>query len=83
MIYPVYSIRDYKGDFFSPRIAQNDQTMIREFAMMVNDTDSVIAFCPRDFGLYQIGEFDSMSGLIKSIEAVKCLINGDELVGAK
>ncbi len=62
MIYPVFSIRDLKGDFYSPRIEQNEASAVRWFAQMVNTSETTINFSPRDFQFYRIGDFDSEAG---------------------
>lgn len=44
MIYPMYSVRDVKTTFFPPQIAQNEEDAKRQFAMMINNGDSVLGF---------------------------------------
>lgn len=80
MIYPVFCIRDYKGDFWSPKLYQNEASARREFAMMVNEEGTIIHFCPRDFGLFRVGDFDNEQGILVP-GLVHCVCNGDEVVG--
>ena len=48
MIYPVYCIRDRKGEYGEPRINMNDGTAQRWFAMLVNNPDPnfSVSFAP-------------------------------------
>lgn len=62
MIYPLYSIRDIKGDYFSPRIEQNEPSAIRSFAFTVNTPGTTIHSFPEDYQLFRVGDFDSDTG---------------------
>lgn len=81
MTYPVYSVRDLKGDFYSPRIDQNDESAIRWFSMTVNTPETLTNFAPADFQLFRIGTFDSEIGLISPLNLPVLLISGNEVFG--
>lgn len=82
MRYPMYSIRDLKGEFYSPRIEQNEASAKRNFAQMVNTENSIINFAPADFELYMIGVFDATKGVIEPIDIPEFVVRASELVGA-
>lgn len=81
MIYPIYSVRDLKGDFYAPRIEQNDDSAIRWFSMTVNTPETLTNFAPADFQLFRIGSFDSETGLITSLNLPVLLTSGNEVFG--
>lgn len=83
MVNPVYCIRDRKGDFWMPKVAQNEASARRDFAMLVNNPDphNVVGFAPYDFELYRIGDFDSETGMFITMEKKEFIISGESLVG--
>lgn len=81
MTYPIYSVRDLKGDFYAPRIEQNDDSAIRWFSMTVNTPETLTNFSPADFQLFRIGSFDSEIGLITPLNLPVFLISGNEVIG--
>lgn len=81
MIYSIFSVRDLKGDFYSPRIEQNDVSAIRWFSMTVNTPETLTNFAPADFQLYRIGTFNSETGLITPLNLPVLLISGNEVFG--
>lgn len=81
MIYPIYSVRDLKGDFYAPRIEQNEGSAIRWFSMTVNTPETLTNFAPADFQLYYIGTFESDTGLITPIELPQFIISGSSVYG--
>lgn len=64
MILGVYAMRDVKTGFLTPSFDSNDQTAIRNFAHAVCQPSSVLAFQPKDFVLYKLGDYDTDSGLL-------------------
>ena len=76
MIYPVFSIRDLKGDFYSPRIDQNEASAVRWFAQTVNTPETTINFSPCDFQFYRIGDFDSETGRLIPLDLPKLVSSG-------
>lgn len=81
MVYPVYSLRDLKGEFNGPRIALNEACCKRDFAMLVNSGDGPYHFAPDDFELYYLGEFDAKTGQWKPLKVPEFVVRGSELVG--
>lgn len=75
MIYPVYSVRDLKGDFYAPRIDQNDDSCVRWFSMTVNTPETMLNFSPGDFQLFKIGEFDSVSGCLIPLDLPQLVVS--------
>ena len=82
MRYPIYSIRDLKGEFYSPSIQQNEPSAKRWFAQLVNTEQTMMNFAPNDFELYMIGVFDATKGVVESLELPEFVVRGSELVGA-
>jgi len=60
----IYSVYDSKGEFFDkPFIQRNAADAVRGFEMAVNgDHDSMIKRFPADYTLFEIGEWDDMTG---------------------
>lgn len=81
MTYPVYSIRDEKTTFLPPEVAQNDDQMMRNFAMMVHSPSSPVGFAPRDFALYKIGEFNTETGYLSPVVPIQLICWGSDLEG--
>lgn len=81
MIYPVFSIRDLKGDFYSPVVHQNEVSAIRWFSMIVNAEDSTLNSFPADFQLYCIGDFDSEIGRMIPRDLLQLVTSGLDVLG--
>lgn len=81
MIYPVFSVRDLKGDFYSPRIDQNEASCVRWFSMTVNTPETMLNFSPGDFQLFKIGEFDSTSGRLIPLDLPQLVTSGLDVFG--
>lgn len=64
MILGIYVMRDVKTGFLTPSFDSNDQTAIRNFAHAVCQPSSILAFQPKDFSLYKLGEYDTDSGFL-------------------
>lgn len=64
MIFPVYSIRDNKGNSFQQLLmSANDVVVMRSLAeSLVMKRDVIMAFSPKDFDLYRVGKFDMDKG---------------------
>ena len=76
MVVKVFSIFDdkaliFSSPFFMPHIGM----ATRAFADLVNDGQSNVAKHPSDFKLYQIGEFDDVTGALTPL-AQPLFING-------
>lgn len=71
MIYPVFSYRDTKVGFMPPVCDQSEAAAIRGFSFAINSENSIMGFSPKDFDLYQVGEFDTETGVLTSIVPVQ------------
>lgn len=82
MIYNIYALRDQAAQaFLAPVLNTTDQAAIRDLANMVSQHDnSNIAFAPKDFDLYQIGSFDTDTGLVAAASPVRMVCNAGALV---
>lgn len=79
MIVKVYAIRDLKGEMFTQPLFQlNAGTALRSFSDMVKGADSKIAAHPEDYALYEIGEYDDISGALKALTTIKMLGVGSD-----
>ena len=77
MKYPVYTFRDQLVGYGSPFVQRNDDTAIRQFAMMINDpSGTTVSEYPQYYDLYRIGEFDDDTGLIVPLDAPELVVTG-------
>ena len=68
MKYQIYSIRDSKGEMFYPPFFQKTPGEAeRALSQLVQDPKTIVAQYPEDFDLYQLGEFDDVTGKILSL----------------
>lgn len=84
MIFGVYSVRDHLTGFMTPVLEQNEAVAVRNFSMAcdrMKAESSVMAWKPSDFALYQIGSFDSESGLIAPVQPPVLVCHGDSVSG--
>lgn len=65
MILNVYAIRDTKSGYMNPTFELNDAVAMRNFAFACQQTDSLLFAACSDFELYQIGRFDTETGIIE------------------
>lgn len=75
----LYSIKDTKGSFYEPLVAQNDALAVRNVRGIVNSGKGLLAQYPEDFELWYIGEFDEVTGIIKPDE-LKCVVRLNALL---
>lgn len=65
MIKLIVAIRDLKAkSFTNPVATENINTALRDFSTIVKDGRTLIGQHPEDFELYQLGEFDVLTGEI-------------------
>ena len=65
----IYSIKDTKGAFEAPFLAQNDQLAARNVKTYINSQKGIAeSLYPEDFELWYIGEFDELTGIINAAE---------------
>ena len=72
MIKGVFAIKDTKSEFWSPFAHFNEQTAQREFALMVNSIDNPVAQNPADYELWQVGSYDTTTGVIEPLLLFVC-----------
>lgn len=67
----LYSIKDSKTGFMHPQVDLNHKSAIRNFELTLATVsgDTIMGFCPEDFDLYFVGEFDNESGLVSPLSA--------------
>jgi len=71
-----FTIRDSASEaFMRPFFAQSKGSAIRSFSDMVNGSDHPISDHPADYTLFEVGEFDEMTGLLK-VHEPRSLGNG-------
>ena len=81
MKYGIYSIRDAAAHVFTaPTIDLTDESAIRAFSQAVNNSGSMMNFCPSDFSLYRIGTLHVEAGTIEPSNPPVMLVSGDRLV---
>lgn len=80
MIYKVFAIRDKYTGFMSPAPDMTEESAKRQFAYTVNNNPGIMNFSPRDYDLYQIGEYDTTNGQITPLVPIKFICNGGELL---
>jgi hypothetical protein len=74
MIYFVYSIYDEKvKTFANPFYKPTNPSAIRDFTDLAKDQNTTIGRHPEDYTLYQIGEYDDQTGLMKPYEQLNNL----------
>jgi hypothetical protein len=62
----LYAFRDKFNGFGGIQMYTNEPTAIRDFAQRVNNVPDMV-FCPSDYDLYKIGEYDSETAEIKPL----------------
>lgn len=68
MILKMYSIYDKKVGFLVPSFQQNDLVAKRNFEIDMSSSDAVaLNLHPEDFNLQLIGEYDTDTGIVKSL----------------
>jgi len=67
----VYSIRDNKVTAYSDRLicSSHKASMTRAFKTIINEQGSPYNLYPEDYELYQVGEFETDSGVITPFSA--------------
>ena len=80
MKYSIYSYRDAKVGFGSPFVDQSDATAIRGFSYAMNDEHGIMSFCPSDFDLYLLGDFDTESGVITPCGVPLMIVSGSSVM---
>lgn len=77
MNYGLYAIKDTLVGFLQPFIQPNDATATREFANMVNKSQSAVSVNYQNMELYKLGSYDSDTGIV--ISDVQYLVKGADV----
>lgn len=83
MNYKVFAIRDKYTSFMSPAVDTSVESAKRNFGYAINNNPGVMNFAPADYDLYQIGNYDSESGVIDAIVPIQFICNGLEVFNEK
>lgn len=79
----MFAVLDAKiGVFGSPFCDHRDESAVRSFSDAVNDGSNAGNMWfkhPEDFALYQIGDYDSETGTVVPLGALKCLVTASAL----
>lgn len=81
MISRVYCVHDSLSGFMHPILDQNDAMAMRNFSLMINETNTTMRFSPSDFSLYHIADFDTVSGEILPVVPPEVVCRGDSVGG--
>ncbi len=72
MILQAYSIFDSCARIYHPPMfLANDAVASRNIATLKNDQATTLGQNPEDYHIYHIGEYDDLTGVLKSFEHVK------------
>lgn len=83
MILNIYAIRDTKSGYMNPTFELNDAVAMRNFQYACQQTDSMLFACASDFELYQIGWYDTETGIIGDDTPHRFLCSGTDAVMAE
>lgn len=84
MLLKIVSIYDGKAEaWMNPLVFQSNGQAIRSFGDAVNDSSSELGKHPEDYDLFELGEFDQLTGDIKKLKAPAHLAKGLNLVAAQ
>lgn len=62
MIYNLYAIRDLKGGYLAPFVAQNDAIAVRNISNAIQDERTELSKIYEDCELYNIGQYNTDNG---------------------
>jgi len=81
-VFYVFSIKDIKtGTYMTPYFQTHKPAALRAFSDLVNDSQSMIYRHPADFELFELGSYDSGSGLLTSHQIPQHLATGTDFKG--
>lgn len=76
----LYTLYDSKSESYSsPSVNPARGQAIRSFGDAVNSGESVLSSHPEDFTLFEIGEFDTSTGLLKAYDTKVSVANGADV----
>lgn len=80
----MFSIYDSKGQFYDkPMFLRTKADAIRGWTELANDQKTTIAKHPADFTLFEIGEFNDLTGVVTMYDAKQSIGTALEFVNAK
>lgn len=83
MILKVFVIHDKAAGYYAnPTFEQTKEVAIRNFKVAMNRKDLFLYMSPNDFSLYEIGEYDSLTGNIKP-KAAELVCDGNAVLEAE
>jgi hypothetical protein len=84
MLQKIYTVYDSKVEtYLSPFISSHKGQALRDFERVANDSQTTVGQYPADFTLFEIGEFDTVTGKIHHYEAKQSLGIAIEFVKSK
>lgn len=72
----VYCIRDLKVGWLTPTVDQNDASATRNFVHAMKNQNSILYTHSKDFDLYNIGEFDTETGILSGYAVPELVFEG-------
>lgn len=79
----MFTVRDLKaGTYGQPFALPNRQVAMRTFSTWVANPESFFAKFPHDFELFEVGEFDQVTGLFSSLSMPDYVGRASELVSS-
>lgn len=70
----IFSVYDSKvNSYLNPFFTNHAGNALRDFERVANDIQTQVGQFPADFTLFEIGEFDTETGVISNYEAKKSL----------
>lgn len=77
----LFTVRDVKAEnFANPFVCESKGVAMRMFGDVVADAKTMFSQHPEDFALYQLGEFDMETGVIKGLDTPLHICNATELI---
>lgn len=79
----MFAVRDLKaGTYGQPFALSNRQVAMRTFTTWVSNPESFFSKFPHDFELYQVGNFDQVSGRLITFDLPDYVCRASDLVGS-
>lgn len=73
----VFAIRDVAANrFFAPQMEYNDLTARRWFGELINNGAGPLNFQPKDYDLFEVGDFDTEKGEICATAPIRLVCTG-------
>lgn len=72
----VFCIRDLKVGWLTPTVDTNHASASRNFVHAMKNKDSILYTHSKDFDLYQIGKFDTETGLLSGFDVPELVFEG-------